>query len=119
MRNHLLPASIILGMTLASCGSGGKKTERPPDATMAWIMTQDFVKQAIRSPSTADFGSMFGDYQSPRDVVRQSGPNEFEINAWVDAQNGFGATVRTRFRCKVRYVGEGRWQRVSLVFEER
>ena len=36
---------------------------------MAWVMAQEFVRRQLRSPSTADFGSVFGDHQSVDETV--------------------------------------------------
>ncbi len=35
------------------------------DKIMAWIMTEKFVKDYLKSPSTADFGNLWSDDQDP------------------------------------------------------
>lgn len=58
---------------------------------MAFVMSQEFVKRRLRAPATAEF---------PRitDVTsRAIGDCKFQIIAYVDAQNGFGALIRSRY----------------------
>lgn len=85
--------------------------------TMAFIQCQDLVKGELISPSTADFPSF--DFESniaPDDL--------YIIRSYVDSQNGFGATIRTRWRCKVRYIGgdeaaPSSWRLVDLQMYKR
>lgn len=74
----------------------------------AFVMAQMFVKESLKSPSTASFGGWFE--QTARDSVKWK-PNEgvYEVKLWVDSQNGFGATVRTDFVVKLRQEGKDRW----------
>lgn len=81
-------------------------------------MAQQFVKDNLKSPSTADFGGVFSDYQDPDQVVTVLGDGKFRVRAWVDAQNAFGATIRNRFVCVLEYVGNDRWRRTHLEFSQ-
>ncbi|MCH2131516.1 MAG: hypothetical protein MK179_20450, partial [Pirellulaceae bacterium] len=74
---------------------------------MAWVMAQEFVKQKLRSPSTADFGSIFT--QNFKDTVTHTGNNNFRVRGWVDAENAFGATIRNTFDCNLTYDGNDDW----------
>jgi hypothetical protein len=75
----------------------------------SWRWAKWAVKQRLRSPSTADFGeSVFSDtYQNPFRCVSRLKNNKYEVNGWVDAQNGFGATVRTRFTVVLKTTEDG------------
>lgn len=74
----------------------------------AWRSAKWAVKHSLRSPSTADFGSIFGDsFQNPFRCVSRLKNNKYEVNGWVDAQNGFGATVRTRFTVVLKTTEDG------------
>jgi hypothetical protein len=79
--------------------------EKPREAQEweAWAIAQQFVKRNLKSPSTADFGSLFGDFQSSEDHVKKIGPNKFKAFGWVDSQNSFGATVRTKWYVELEY----------------
>lgn len=75
-----------------------------PGETEAWVMAKGFVKNALRSPSTADFGGVFD--QSPN-CSEVSG--SWKCIGWVDAQNGFGATIRNYFSVTIRWTSPGEW----------
>ena len=49
------------------------------------------VKNRLKSPSTADFCSY------PEATITDLGNNRYKIQGYVDAQNSFGATVRSKF----------------------
>lgn len=79
-------------------------TVRAPGETEAWVMAKGFVKNALRSPSTADFGGIFD--QSPN---CNSAASAWKCVGWVDAQNGFGATVRSYFSVTIKWISAGDW----------
>ncbi|SFW77338.1 hypothetical protein [Pseudomonas sp. NFACC04-2] len=69
------------------------------DATMAYVMSQNFVKQQLKSPGSAEFP-----YLNGTDVV--SVPDHqctFYVSAYVDSQNGFGAKIRAYYRATMTY----------------
>ena len=93
----------------------------PPDTgdkADAWVMAQQFVKGKLRSPSSANFGRLFGDSQNSEDVVTYLGDGKYRVRAWVDAQNSFGAQIRKRFICELEDIGNGKWRMTLLTFVE-
>jgi hypothetical protein len=68
----------------------------------AWVVSQEFVKRTLKSPSTADFGGVFHDPQSAEECCKKRNDDTWRCSGWVDSQNGFGATVRTRFSVTVK-----------------
>ena len=69
---------------------------------MAYSYAEDFVEKQLKSPSTAKY---------PKVVEKDKhitilGNNRYEINSWVDSQNSFGATIRTRFSCIIIFDGD-------------
>lgn len=66
---------------------------------MAKTLCEDRVEKSLRSPSTADFPFF--------DQAVYDGNRRATLASYVDAQNGFGATVRTNFVCVVEYSGNG------------
>lgn len=99
-RNTLVGiGSIILICVICICAfsmydpTGGVKDYK----TMAEILCQFYVENMLKSPSTADFPTSAN--------VQDLGNNTFEIRSYVDAQNSFGATIRTNYYCKIQYVG--------------
>jgi len=88
--------------------------EHVPDKTEAYIMSQQFVKNCLKAPSTAKF---------PRAIeweghTTQIDSRTFLINSWVDSQNSFGAMLRTKFSCKVQYKGNDQWTCLDIDFGE-
>lgn len=92
-----------------------KATSDTPDRRIeAWVMAQFYVKACLKSPSTADFGGLWGgDYQNPKTQVRYLGNNEYLVIGWVDSQNSFGATVRTNFSLKLKHKWGDRWDLIE------
>jgi len=70
------------------------------DNSEAFIISQDYVKRNLKSPSTASFGSGWEGANN----VSKSG-NTFTINHYVDAQNSFGSTLRSYYECVLTYNG--------------
>lgn len=86
---------------------------RQPWAIEAWVMAQDFVKQGLKSPSTASFGSVWSEYQKPDKCVTALDGDRYRVVGWVDSQNAFGATIRNRFALTLQYLGNDQWQCVE------
>lgn len=70
------------------------------DICGAWVATQMFIKQRLKSPSTASFGRWFE--QPCSEVVAPLGNYRYGVNAFVDSQNSFGGIARTYFTVVVR-----------------
>ena len=124
----LTPIQIIAGFVLGvggiiwwagysdiskSSGTAAAEEAKHPDQTDAWVMAKQFVKDALKSPGTADFGSPFKDYQDPKTHVTELGGGKFQVTGWVDAQNGFGATVRNNFTVTVQNTGGDNWRTIE------
>lgn len=73
------------------------------DPLSAYVMAQDFVSSQLKAPSTAKFQSY------SKDLVQDLGGGRYRISAYVDAQNSFGATMRNKFNCTVKYTGNNKW----------
>ena len=57
---------------------------------------RDQVRLLLKAPSTAKFP------RTSDDQVTDMGGGTFEIKSYVDAQNSFGAMIRTRYTCSVK-----------------
>jgi hypothetical protein len=78
---------------------------------MAAIMCQGFVKERLTAPSTAKFPNAFG--ADTKTVTL--GRGHYRVTSYVDAQNSFGAQIRTTFVCKVKKIpGGDNWQLENL-----
>ena len=84
-------------------GSGTRKQD-------AWVCAQDVVQGSLKSPSTAKFCS----YTDAK--ITSLGGEKYKIEGYVDAQNGFGATIRTRFTVTLTLTARG-YKEGSVKFE--
>lgn len=70
-----------------------------------------FVTDRLKAPATADF---------PRDLQKATyiGGCNFAVVGKVDAQNGFGAQIRSTYAGEIEYLpGEDKWQLKSMVID--
>jgi hypothetical protein len=73
------------------------KTVTIEDAkTYGYTVCEDVVKQYLKAPASADFPWL------PINANKIDN-NLYSVTSYVDAQNGFGAKIRTYFVCKVKY----------------
>lgn len=61
----------------------------------AYVLAQQYVVQRLKSPGTADFPGIH------KVTVQTSGECSFEIVGYVDAQNGFGALIRSNYAARI------------------
>jgi hypothetical protein len=61
-----------------------------------WRICQERVSAELKAPSTADFPSY------SEQAISHSGAL-WTVNSYVDAQNSFGAKLRTRYTCTARF----------------
>lgn len=72
----------------------------------AFVKSQRFVKQKLRAPSTANFPLITAEGV----VSRWINDCEFDVIAFVDAENGFGAKVRSKYEASLSYAPDAdRW----------
>lgn len=100
------PLRLFGALTLAAFAlQGCRETEAERDArnctntVHAYSAAQDIMRQNLRAPSTAEFPWITASGVS---VVRVSECN-FMVTGYVDAQNGFGAMIRTRYAMRLNY----------------
>ncbi len=81
------------------------------DTTMAFIMSRNFVKKQLKSPSTANFPDAYDKGVG----ISYQGECKHKIWAYVDAQNSFGATIRTEYYAEVQNeYGTDTWRLLDL-----
>jgi hypothetical protein len=96
---------------LGTCGNGGtgiRTTVDEGEAVGAWVVCQQFVEDRLKAPSTAEFPGVYSDHTT------SLGGGRFRVDASVDAENSFGAMLRTDFSCVVNYQGNDNWRLESL-----
>jgi len=82
----------------------------------AFDVCTQFVKERLKAPATASFRNYFEDDGEVQ--VSGVGDGPYTVISSVDAENGFGANIRTGFVCEVRHTGDGNWRLVNLVLNE-
>jgi hypothetical protein len=88
--------------TLSPEYSSSSSEPYDPDRIMGWsdnrarYLCHDRIKQQLKSPSTAKFEGLF-DFIA----VQSADHKDWTIHGHVDAQNAFGATLRTNWTCTV------------------
>lgn len=105
----IVAAVIVLFAVILNTASGGSPDTRSD--TAAFVMCQDFVRDRLKSPSTAAFPTI-------REARVQSvGEQEWQVRSHVDAQNSFGAELRTEWSCDIEYLGDEEWRGRATLLE--
>lgn len=81
------------------------------DSFTAFFAAQQEVEELLKSPSTAEFCDI--DDAS----ITRSG-NRWTIIGYVDAQNGFGATLRKKFFVEVTFTGYEKYRKNLCYIED-
>lgn len=86
-----IPVVLILVLLLAMCSSsssGGGDLEGPHSKAEAMTVAKLAIEKELKNPSSAKYGSWQFEY---------NGNNRYTVTGWVEATNGFGATIRNNF----------------------
>lgn len=76
-----------------------REQDREHGRFQAYNYSQDRVKELLKAPASAKFP----DFENR--FVEMVG-DDYKVQAYVDAQNGFGAMIRTSFTCNVHLMGD-------------
>jgi hypothetical protein len=69
----------------------------------AYLTTQVHVKKYLKAPATAQFP------EYDKSFVKKINDTSFEVNAYVDSQNGFGALLRSTYLIRMHQDDKGNW----------
>ena len=93
----LIACAVICALGQGGSSTRSTRTPKPGHNEIdARTMCAEFVKDRLKSPSTAKF-----DYRSETAV--HHGKGRYTVTGAVDAQNAFGATIRTQYICELHY----------------
>jgi hypothetical protein len=95
---------LVLSLVFSFFGSNKEEVSCNSDNGMALVMAQQFVEQRLKAPSSAGFPWGTRDSQ-----INNIGGCVYVVTSYVDAQNSFGAKIRTNYIAKVKYVGNDEW----------
>ncbi len=82
-------------------------------STDAYEMAKIFVLNTLKAPATAQFAPF-----NKRDIKTTPGL-KWSISGYVDAQNGFGALIRSWFKVDMTYKGNGTYRVDDLRLSEQ
>ena len=82
---------------------------------MAYIMMEKYVEQRLISPKSAEFPGVF---DGKLDHVQYLGNQKYRIVSYVDAQNSFGALIRTNFVGEIQQISETTWRLLALDLQQ-
>ena len=84
------------------------------EKTQLKLWTEDNIKKILKSPSTAKFP---GGFLTPfEDWSFSKNGTDYTVSSYVDSQNGFGATVRSKFTVTYEWK-DGAGKVTSLIFD--
>lgn len=108
-------SALCFAMALSGCSSPEEKEAAAcNNTTTAFVMSQNFVKQWLKSPSTASF-PYINDVGVKAEQQRPFTECRHFISAYVDAQNGFGGTVRNHYTVVMqKTAGKNIWRALDL-----
>jgi len=75
----------------------------------AYTMAEQFVQKQLKAPTTAKFP-----YSNDAEINYDETTKVWTIKSYVDAQNSFGAMIRTTYTAKVKYLGDDKWGLVNI-----
>lgn len=90
----LLAAGIVV-LVVSFAGNGTDDAPADPSGDAKRVCVEEFVPKRLKAPSTAEFSGV---------TVASSG-EVYTVTGSVDAQNSFGAMIRSSFTCVVRDAG--------------
>lgn len=101
---------LILGILISfACSRSNYNSEKWDVLDMA---ERHLKNNYLKAPSTAKFKHIPED--SISDAVKKIGPNRYRVTSYVDAQNSFGAMIRTNFTIEI-YKKRGSWYAENLI----
>lgn len=75
----------------------------------AWAVAKREVKNVLKSPSTAEFP--FSYYN---ETIKKASGDKFQVKSYVEAQNSFGAMVKTNFVVEFERTGEDSYKIITV-----
>ena len=106
----LLVIGIPVAMVIWEEADPAKSQQTTPE-DYAISVAQAFVRSELKSPSTAKFGRI----SEHRKIRIEGKENAFKIYGHVDAQNAFGASIRSSYVCEIQYI-DNDWLLINLDF---
>jgi len=119
-----LATLVVLGLAFwVGCNTcGDEEKEKPasvvaeapkmPTSEDAFYMSQVFVKEILKSPGSAEFPFI------DEAKIWSFQDSTFVIKSYVDAQNAYGALLRSKYYARIKYLGNDQWRPLKVNLEE-
>ena len=78
---------------------------------------QEEVKKQLKSPKSADFPWGFNEYNITYQGESEDGLYMYSVESYVDAENAFGAEIRSEYMCMIHVTKDLKQYRAVVVFE--
>lgn len=108
MATGCLVVILLIGGLWLLAQLGDHTDDKCGDALGAYLMSERFMKRRLKAPSTASFAGHHNSTTTRLDCAL------WRVSSYVDAQNGFGAMVRTRYTAVLSFDGQKAWTLKSL-----
>lgn len=95
----------IIGFALTSSSDSD---QTGATGTRALVICKSIIERQLKSPTTADFGPSYETSVSTLGKENGTYQDAYRVRGYVDAQNSFGAVIRTNYTCDISYNG-GDW----------
>ena len=100
----------LVALTLATTAPHAN-AQQSEDQMAAKMMCQTFVRKKLVSPSTAKFEPVAKTAAVPSIAEGFLGMKDtWDASGYVDAQNGFGGTLRNEYYCTMTKTGPDKWR---------
>ena len=78
---------------------------------------QEEVKKQLMSPKSADFPWGFNEYNITYQGESEDGLYMYSVESYVDAENSFGAEIRSEYMCMIHVTKDLKQYRAVVIFE--
>ena len=79
---------------------------------------QEEVKKQLMSPKSADFPWGFDEYNITYQGESEDGLYMYSVESYVDAENSFGAEIRSEYMCMIHVTKDLKQYRAAVIFNE-
>ncbi|KQY41865.1 hypothetical protein [Cellulomonas sp. Root137] len=98
--------AVVIALAVSCSVAGGGDNDRAPSKYEAEVQCQDWVRDKLKAPSTAEFS----------ETRSTGGPASWTISGAVDAENGFGAMLRSSWTCNIELDGD-MWRGSAILLD--
>lgn len=111
----IVVALVVFGSICGSDDEGGGSSDSGDEKEFAAFgICKDFVKDRLKSPSTATFRGFFD--QDGEVTVSGVGNGPYVVSSTVDSENSFGGKIRSSFVCTVTNTSGDKWRLDDMQF---